>query len=393
MQSMTSRERVLATVRRQPADHLPICFEGICHGMTRFVHQRHPDPRERVRFFLERGADVALSHSPPTIGTDHFTVRHRQERAAGEPNPLLVKEYVTPDGTLRQVIRYTPDYDQSILGPSPQPGQVRMFADDNVPASRSREYLVGGKEHLPALRHILRPIGRQERETYLREMRERKEFCRQEGVLLGAYLAGVSDPIFWMSGVERILMAALEEPEFVAEYVDIVAAWNLANLQLMLEGGAEYIVRRGWYSTADFWSPALHRQFLLQPLRAETRLARQAGAVFAYCMNSGVMPMVDELAESGIDVLCNLDPTATQTNLSELKRRLGGTITLCGGVNNHHVLEHGTVEEVHRAVADAVKVLAPGGGCILAPGDSILDVGPTAQRNFEEMIKAWRQLR
>ena len=94
---------------------------------------------------------------------------------------------------------------------------------------------------------------------------------------------------------------------------------------------------------------------------------------------------------SGIDVLCNVDPMAARTDLAAIKARLGGTITLCGGVNNQHVLERGSAADVRAAVAEAIETLGPD-GFILAPSDSILDTGPTARRNFHVMIDAWQAL-
>ena len=392
MPDMTSKQRILATVRRQPVDHLPLCFEGLCHGVTRFVYDQFPSRRKRCAFYLDRGIDVALSHSPPSINGDGFTTKAWTQTATNdqEPLPLVGQQYITPDGTLQQVIRYTSDYDNSVYGATATKAVVRLFADHNVPASRSKEYLVSRREHLPALRHILRPLDGKQRQDYLHEMRLARQFCEANGILLAAYLSGIGDPIIWMSGVELPLIAALDDPDFMAEYVAIVAQWNLASLQLMIDGGVEYVVRRGWYETADFWSPTLYRRLLLPPLQAETNLARQAGIIYAYCMNSGINPLLDCLAESGIDILCNLDPATPQIDMALIKSRLGHAITLCGGVNNHHVLEHGSPEDVRRAVNQAVTLLAPGGAFILAPGDSILDTGPTARQNFDVMVKAWR---
>jgi hypothetical protein len=90
MQAMTSKERVLATVRRQGVDRLPICFEGVCHGLTRFVHDRFPDPRDRIGFYLDRGVDVALGGSPDAnVWPGSCQTRSWRERPPEEPHVLL----------------------------------------------------------------------------------------------------------------------------------------------------------------------------------------------------------------------------------------------------------------------------------------------------------------
>jgi hypothetical protein len=48
---MTSKERILETLARRPTDHLPLCFEGICHGHTQFVSRICSNNFERALFF------------------------------------------------------------------------------------------------------------------------------------------------------------------------------------------------------------------------------------------------------------------------------------------------------------------------------------------------------
>ena len=393
MQAMTSKERVLATVRRQAVDRLPICFEGVCHGVTRFVHERLPDPLDRMRFYLDRGVDVALGGSPATnVWPLSSQTRSWREPPPGAPHVLLCKEYATPAGTLRQVVRWTPDYDRGPVGPPPCPGEVRLFSDHNVPPGRSKEYLISRPDQLGTLRKLLQPLQGEQRRAYIDDMRRRKAFCQEHGIFLSGYLAGVGDPMIWMSGVEAVLIAAMDQPDFLAEYAAVVAAWDRANLELMIEAGCDFIVRRGWYESADFWSPSLFETYLLPPLKAEVDLARQAGVVYAYCMNSGLNPLLAPLGEACPDILCNLDPRAPGTDLDLVKKTLGGRMTLCGGVNNVQVLEHGTPADVQAAVRWAMDHLTAGGGFILAPGDSILDTGAVAQRNFDLMIEAWKKV-
>jgi hypothetical protein len=170
----------------------------------------------------------------------------------------------------------------------------------------------------------------------------------------------------------------------------------LAVSTIQIEQGVEVLVRRGWYESADFWSPTLYREFLYDPLKMEIEMAHQAGVVVNYCMNSGTMPLLGMFRELGFDIYSLIDPTAGDTDLVSIKREVGGAIALYGGVSNHHVLERGTPEQVREAVAAAIEALAPGGGFILGLGD-VLDYTMSnpgiAEQNFYEMIEAWKELR
>lgn len=380
--TMTSRERILATVAGKPVDHTPLCFEGLCHGYVAFLCERYPNPFERARYLLSLDIDTAISVSPPPVSSLGFDTREWVE-APSEGPPLLHKEYVTPAGTLRHVVRRTEDYPDA---------SVPLFSDFNVPPGRTRTYLVGSDDDLEKLEHILRPPQGAELDEFVRQVREARRFCDAEGILLSSYSLGVGDPLIWLSGVEPLLLAAMDRPAFVHRYVDVVARWNHALTAIMLEAGIDLIVRRGWYESTDFWSPALFREFLLEPLRRDVEMAHQAGALVTYVMNSGAAPLWPCFRDAGMDIGSNVDPEASKTTLGQARRELGPEITLCGGVNNSRVLERGTEEQVERAVVDAMERLALGGRFILAPGDALLRVDPSVETNFHRMVETWRRL-
>jgi len=382
---LTSRERVLAAIHHQPTDHLPLCFEGICHGAPRFIVEALPDPFDRACYYLDREIDTAVTCSPPSISGRGYETREWLEHPTGERYPVLHKEYVTAAGSLRQIVRKTDDY----------PDHVPLFSDHNVPPGRSLCYLVTAEEHLPALECILQPLADEELGGYFEWAREVREFCNRKGVLMATYLPGIGDPLIWLSGIENAVVAALETPAFIQQYVDLVARWDRRLLEVALDAGCDHVVRRGWYESTDFWSPSLYERFLLEPLKAEAQLAHEAGATYDYVMNTGATPLLPYFAEAGLDMLSNVDALAPRTDLRVMKQTFGRDHALCGGVNNHHVVEVGTEAEVRAAVREVAELLAPGGGYIMAPGDALgyIEVTDTVRRNFEVMIDAWREIR
>jgi hypothetical protein len=372
----------MATVRGEAADRLPMCSEGLCHGYVTFLRQEHPDLRDRALHSLSLGLDDGVRLSPPLHDEHGYESRQWTDQPAGAPHPVMHKEYVTPAGVLRQVVNRTPDY----------PGQsIPLLSDHNVPAGRSLAYLVSGAGDLDALEYVLRPPGGEALDAYYRQAAAMKTFCLEHGLLLSAYSHGVGDPLLWLSGVERIVMMAFDEPDVLRRYVDIVSGWNRRRLEIMIDAGVDVVVRRGWYESTDFWSPAMFRQFLYEPLKGDIETAHRAGVLLSYVMNSGSGPLLGQIRELGPDIFSNVDPE--KADLAAMKRQIGTSIALCGGVNNYHVLERGSADDVRRAVREAIECLAPGGRFILAPGDSLLDVGPTTRRNFQVMIETWKEMR
>lgn len=385
--TLTSKERLLYTMEGLEVDHLPLCFDGPIHGWVQFVRDEIPDPFRRAEFFLEQGLDTAVCLNPCSEGPvipltseqTELVIMESCETPAGEPFPVLSKNYVTRQGTLRQVVRKSEDYPYDFIW---------LFNDLNLPASRSIEYLIKSEEDLDAFRAILTVPDKDELRSHYEFAREVRKFCDKRGLLMSAYLMGVGDPLGYVLGIERAVLSALDEPEFIAELIQIISDWDLKRMEQMIDMGADVIVRRGWYESTDFWSPGLYRDLFQKPLQREIDICHQAGVKYTYCMDTGVVPLLDNFRELMFDMLCNVEPE----HMAAYKAAIGDKITLAGGVNNFHVLERGTDAEVEQAVRNAVENLAPGGRFILTPGDSILAVNGRARQNFQTMIKAWRSM-
>ena len=357
---LTSRERILRTLAGEPVDHVPVAFSGICHGDMGFLRSHFFDAFGEADYLLSLGADAAVTVSAGlNITREGVEIRDGEETAPGGER-LRFREYMTPEGALRQAVR---------LGGAYPDGPVALFSDAHVPPRRSAKYLVDSPDELAALRCLLRAPTPAEVAPSLVHAAEVRRFCDARGILMSGTLQGVGDPLMWLSGVENVLFAAMDEPEFLDEYVDIVSRWSMAHLRLRLDMGVGLILRRGWYESADFWSPALYERFLLGPLRREVELAHDAGVKYAYVMNSGVTPLAGLIRQAGVDILTNTEPE--KDDLRVIKGVIGGAVTMCTGVNNYHVLEAGGEDEVEAAVVRAMEELAPGGRFILSPSDSI----------------------
>jgi len=214
--------------------------------------------------------------------------------------------------------------------------------------------------------------------------------------MLAGHYPGVGDPLMWMSGVEGVLLAAVDTPGFFQAYVDTVARWSRLLLEILIDAGVDVVVRRGWYESTDFWSPSLYLRYLAGPLKEEVRIAHQAGVKLSYVMNSGALPLLPIFQDLRFDMLSNIDPLASGMDLRRIKQEIGGAICLCGGLNNTRVLEQGSEAAVVRAVQEALEALAPGSGFILSPGDSVgfvqgLDEG-IVRRNVRTTVSAWKRV-
>jgi len=192
----------------------------------------------------------------------------------------------------------------------------------------------------------------------------------------------------WIYGLEAMVFASYDRPDFLHAMLQIIAEWNQCRMKVLLDLGVDLYIKRAWYETCHFWSPKSFREFIFPILKAEADLAHQAGAKFGYIVTSNTMPLLEQYAEAGVDVLMGVDPM--EWDLPKTKEILNGKVCLWGGVNGQHTVEQGTPEAVRAEVQTALKVLASEGGFILSPVDNVREYNRVSQRNTETLVDEWQ---
>ena len=408
---MNSRERLLTAIACQEPDHVPLCCwcfgfapppqlrwrrdgREVGHWYTLRLEHIHtlPEPWtleddfQRVRRWLSLGLDDVLEVSVPWSLHPEVRVRDWQEPpTSSEPYVLLCREYDTPAGRLRHVVRKTDEKVEP--GWVVQPDHVPLIEDFNIP--RGVKPAVAGPEDLPKLRYLLQEPTAEQLTAFRERMALVKRFAAEQGVLVQGWSAFGMDGVIWLTGVEAAVMAAMTEAGFFQELVDIVYAWDRRRTEIMLDvGGVDMVVQRGWYSSTDFWSPATFRRFVMPHLGDLVQLAHQAGARYAYTMTTGALAMADPLLESGLDLLYYVDPVAEKGKLPAIADKFAGRLAVAGGVSSGVTLAAGLRDEISREVEAAMCTFGPGGGFILAPVDALFPDTPWS--SVEAMIEAWR---
>ncbi|MBA7535895.1 hypothetical protein ES705_28154 [subsurface metagenome] len=308
---------------------------------------------------------------------------------------FLYKEYQTPFGKLDTVVKKTEDWPYGDLVP--------LFSDHLAP--RSRKFLIEKRGDLEPLRYLLGEPSASDISSFHEQANKLKRFAAKKGLLVSGgwtYLgsekgmdkdAGTmgADALMWLLEMRKALLLAIDEPETVKELLRIISEWNIKRMKVYLDEGIDLLIRRGWYEGTDFWSPPLYRKFIFPVLKKEIELVHQAGAKFGYIMTSGMMPLLDDFLQLGIDVLIGVDPVQGKgTDLKLLKERLDEKICLWGGVNGFLTIEEGEEKDVEEAVAESISILGPK-GFVLSPVDNVREDSEHAWNNIEIMIKTWKK--
>lgn len=379
---LSSKERLLLTMEHKETDYVPCCFM-MFHGL------RDRFPGDQARFVEEQlklGLDAVVELPELTV-TFHPDVAAKtwvENNVPGEIYPLLHKEYYTPAGTMHTTVKKTDDW--------PHGDRVEFYDDFNVP--RSKKYHVNDKNDLKCLRYMLMPPTVAQVKEYREQCRELKKFAQEKGLMVRGVRGVLIDAAIRFAGVENLIFAAIEDPEYVEEFLGIIWDWNMQRMEIVLDEKPDFFLRRAWYENMSFWSKDMFRKFMMPYLAKEVKWAHEAGARYGYINTCSYMNLLDDFLKIGFDTLIGVDPVQDKgIDMAEVKRKFHGKISLWGGCNGFVTVEKGDREEIRREVSTAMDLLAPGGGFILSPVDNVRDTSDTTLKNAKILIDAWKERR
>ena len=389
---MNSRERLIRAIDVKDVDITPcsfMLFKGLWEKSSSYL--------EFVQNQLALGLDAYLQIPPRNPGTinDHYNLHGLPvsfddavettewvEYIQPEINsdPMLIREYRTPGGVLTSRVRQTSDW--------PYGDHVPFLDDHLVP--RSDKFLVEDEEDLDALSYLLVEPSLEEINAFYRDSAEAITYAREERILLAGGWGVGADLIGWIFGLNNMLFAVYDKPDFIKALLEMIGEWNRKRMEVILKAGVDLYIKRAWYENCDFWTPATYLEFIVPELEKDIRLAREYGTRFGYLITSNVMPLLGHFAELGLDVLIGVDPMGW--DLVETKKKLDGKVCLWGGVNGHLTVEQGTPDQVREEVHRAKEVLSPGGGFILSPVDNVRTWTPIVEDNVHALLEEWQKL-
>lgn len=372
--SLSSRERYLTTFRHEEPDRVPI-FMNV--QQIFFVDQQIQwwNQFERAECLLAMGQDPMIDiWLPDPVCDPRVEIRSWRTVPSDGGEPLIHKEYHTPAGVLRQVVRETPDWCSprhtlwvpTTLG-TDQRNQYGMELFDDWAISRRMEPWVKGPEDVEKLPYILKLPSGHVLDEWRQDALRAKKFAEERGLLTMVRRTIVGDAFLWLCDATEFMYAMIEFPDYVREFLSVFQEWSLKLVELVLDIGVDVVQRRGWYENPDFWGPTHFTTYLVPLIEEETQLVHQADALHCYLLMEGHGHYLDALSDMSLDILWGVDPLMGGVDLAEIKARLGGTKTILGGVNSEITLTRGTEEEIRQSTRDAIATLAPGGGFVLSP--------------------------
>jgi hypothetical protein len=382
-EALSSRERILAALSREPVDHVPCC--GFFNPLDPVLRRGHTwnfpwaadtPATEQLRYQVEElgldqvvycGANVTRQHPEVTA----------EVRVEGD---VLRKIYHTPAGDLQAAVRYNDLW--------PHGEDIPFFSDFNV--GHFVEPWLQSREDLDCLRFLFELKSLEEALADSRAGIEAQRALadRFDLALYGAGGLGLTGAQH-LFGVRELCLLTIEDPELVDAYLALDHEKNLLLVQVMGELGVDIFNRNGFYETADFYSPAMLGRFLTERLNAEARLAHGYGMKIAYTAHTGVMPILDHLAGLEVDSVVGIDLVFHGVEPGLIRDKLAATKAFWTGPSSTFHIWKGP-EATREGVRLAMETFGPT-GLILSPCVSFHSIMPW--ESTLAMIEEWKRLR
>jgi len=378
---MTSKQRLLAAIRFQGPDRVPVSPRIWRYLLKHEGTQRH---EAYLKYAQVYRLDPLLalpaghSHMLPGPGSDYALmgpeIRVDEQCEARGDLTVVRRTFETPAGRLTDEVHV------------PKPGGEYGIAPNDL----IKEYPVKGPEDLPALERLVTAwTGAATAPDYRARAAEiggRALLCASVQSAL-SHNAGDAYPLMDMMVDMRL------RPKFVHDLIDVFHRPLMDATRRAIDGGAEMVYCSTFFESMSMgWSPAMHREFFLPRIKAHVDLVHSGGALYHLYDDGKVALTLGTYCRIGVDMFSTVCPPPSGDVTPGEAREIAGTRTcLNGGIDTVNAIWRGTPETIDAAVRDAIREAAlPEGGYILGTSDSITEETPPENfRAFFDAADRW----
>jgi len=192
----------------------------------------------------------------------------------------------------------------------------------------------------------------------------------------------------WTVGTERLLMALVDEPEWVVDMFNTELDMSIAMFEMVWQAGYKFDAIRWWddlgYKGHTFMSVNMYRE-LLKPVHKRAIDWAHAKGIKA-CLHScgDIRTLIPEFIDIGLDSLNPLEVKAGVDPVA-VKKQYGKDLVLHGGMN---AVLWDKIELMEEEIKTKLPALKENGGYIWATDHSIPDVvGVKEFRRITDLVK------
>jgi uroporphyrinogen decarboxylase len=171
---------------------------------------------------------------------------------------------------------------------------------------------------------------------------------------------------------DDFLVSTAEAPQLIEGLVALSVEVNLQLAQEAVKRGVKIIYTGDdyAYNSGPMISPRQFRKLFYPGLQKVMQGYKALGLYVIKHTDGNIRSLLDMIVDAGIDCLDPIDPVAGM-DLAEMKQKYGQRIALKGNVDCAQTLTFGSVAETIAETKNCLRVAAPGGGYILSSSNSI----------------------
>lgn len=352
---MTSRERLLAAIRKDPLDRFPaspdlyFMFPMKINSYTTWDIWG-PEPtvplwKVRLDTFKRFGLDAWMGAG---IGFSNPNVEVEKKIVAQEED-LIMADYIykTSKGNLVRKMAY-PKYDGEWT--------VKYTVDDPVKDLAKIEAMLDYD-----------PWDGYDAKGF----KKIKEAVGEDGLI---YVTGGHPALDWwlcLRGSQAGITDIYDHWDVIASLWERYEMLDLEKTRIACREGADLIYGGGSYTSISLISPEWYRKFVYSHLKKAAAICREEGSLFCVQVNGRCNEVLELLADAGVDCTEPLErPPLGNVDIGDAKSRIGETVCLKGNVDPVNTLLKGTPQDVDSEIREIIEAAGRNGtGLILSTSD------------------------
>jgi len=360
MNKMSSKERMLAVLKGEKPDYIPCSI--YFNTNLRIAGYDLSNPEERIKCYLDLGTEPVIDISLPGVLTyEQVKTKVWTEEIAGEKYPVIFKEYITPEGTLRQGVYRTDDW--------PFGDDIPFPGNDHC-ASNNYEPLIKSPDDVAAFKFLWAKPKEVDIEAFKESIGGLMSLAEKYNVITRATVGVGLASLMSLMGAENFVLFAVDYPEAFKELAVFEHIMTLERMKIADYYGADLFKRFGGYEQTNFFSPSIYKDIVVPLAKREVIEARKIGIPMYYRVVTGMKPILDEIAGIGFDCVEGFEPELSNCSNEDIRKVLGEKSVVWTGVSSPVCLNAKDDNLTREAVRNAMETFE-GTGFILGVTNSI----------------------
>ena len=208
-------------------------------------------------------------------------------------------------------------------------------------------------------------------DKYVEKMKQSQDYA-----VFGGMWSPFLEQASMLLGMENLMMLMYDDPELVDALFDKILAFYLECNKRMFEKAGDLM--QIYFMGDDYgtqrsllYGPDLFRRYIKPRLKKLYDLAKSYGYVVQQHSCGSVVKLIPDLIEIGLDGLHPIQVSTTGMELPELKAQFGNDLYFAGSIDAMHLLIDGTEAEIEATIRDTIG-LFDHGGFIFGPSQGFL---------------------